>query len=513
MKSKAILSSLLALSLAVSSYGVVMADTDSGELTSSQDNAVFSWNYNDNGILYLKKTNHTYPNPSKDWKSTLWNDITTMYISGGDTTSQPAYTYSDFSTGMYSLETINVSGNCKKLNINNYAPNIKKISLSNNAEKNVTIDMTDRKVNTFPTVSLYNVSASYVYINAGNYQGPNSVTIPACYGNSDKITYDFSHSSVGRVTFEEGTKVIPEDAFYDNASLYDVNIPDGVTAIEYNAFRDCVALKSISIPASVQYIGMNAFKNSALKTINFAGTRSQWYGLVSELASDGEVIGETLHLDKVTVHCSDGDVMIHHDAEGEANRYEYYQTYLGWEQNSDGKWSYRLSSGNLCTTFVSENGNFYFFDDEGIMKTGWIHITGSLWYYANPSGDVVKSGWKQIGGKWYYFENYLMQDGWKEIDGKWYYLEKGNGAMVTGWKQIDGVWYFLKSNGEMAQNEWCQGYWLNANGSWTYPYKATWRQSGSKWWYGDDHGWYAKNETLKIDGKLYKFDASGWWIG
>ena len=70
--------------------------------------------------------------------------------------------------------------------------------------------MTDREVNTFPTVSLYNVSAKYIYIDLGHYNGPVSVTVPACYGNSDKITYDFSHSRVGRVTFEEGTKVIYE---------------------------------------------------------------------------------------------------------------------------------------------------------------------------------------------------------------------------------------------------------------------------------------------------------------
>ena len=511
MKSKAILSSLLALSLAVSSYGVVMADTDSGELTSSKDNAVFSWNYNDNGVLYLKKTNHSYPDPLKDWKSTLWNDITTMYISGGDTTSQPAYTYSDFSTGMYKLESINVSGNCKKLGLNNYAPNIKKISLSNNAENYVTIDMTERQVNTFPTVSLYNVSASYVYINASGYHGPNSVTVPACYGNSDKITYDFAHSRVGRVTFEEGTKVIPEDAFYDNAILNSVTIPDGVTAIEYNAFRACVALKSISIPASVKSIGMNAFKGSSVKTINYAGTRAQWFGLVKEYETKNELVGETLHLVNVTVHCSDGYVFIHHNDNDDPNHYEYYQTYYGWEK-VDGKWYYHLSDGSLATTFVVENGKYYLFDSEGAMQTGWVNTNG-IWYYANPSGDLVKSGWKQIGGKWYYFKDYNMVTGWVQDGGKWYYLDPSSGAMVTGWKQIKGVYYYLKSNGEMAQNEWCEGYWLNSDGSWTYPYKATWRQSGSKWWFGDDHGWYAKNETIKIDGKLYKFDASGWWVG
>ena len=290
-----------------------------------------------------------------------------------------------------------------------------------------------------------------------------------------------------------------------------VNIPDGVTSIEYNAFKNCPELRSISIPASVKSIGMNAFKGTNVKTINFAGTRAQWFGLVKEYATENELVGETLHLINATVHCSDGDVLIHHNDNDDPNYYEYYQTYYGWEK-VDGNWYYHLSDGSLATTLVIENGKYYLFDSEGVMKTGWINSSG-IWYYANPSGELVKSGWKQIGGKWYYFDNHMMATGWVKVSGKWYYLDPSSGAMVTGWKQINGVYYFFKSNGEMAQNEWCEGYWLNANGSWTYPYKATWRQSGSKWWFGDDHGWYAKNETLKIDGKLYKFDASGWWVG
>jgi len=62
----------------------------------------------------------------------------------------------------------------------------------------------------------------------------------------------------------------------------------------------------------------------------------------------------------------------------------------------------------------------------------------------------------------------------------------------------------------MAANEYIGGYWLNGNGSWTYPHKATWRKSGDRWWYGDASGWYAANATYKIDGVDYSFDAEGW---
>ncbi len=102
----------------------------------------------------------------------------------------------------------------------------------------------------------------------------------------------------------------------------------------------------------------------------------------------------------------------------------------------------------------------------------------------------MKTGWQQIGGVWYYFES--------------------SGAMFTGWKQSGSDWYFLKSDGSMAVNEYCQGYWLGSNGKWTYQYKATWRKDSKGWWYGDSTGWYAKNESFKIDGKVYYFDANGY---
>ena len=143
MKSKTIVSSLLALSLALSSYGVVMADTDSGDFAS--DSSVFSWVYNGEGILSISPTTKSYPNPSKDWTSTYYNDVREMNITAVGSASQTPFSYSHFSTGMFKLETINVSGNCKKLSLKNYAPNIKKINLRNNKEKYVTIDMSYRE--------------------------------------------------------------------------------------------------------------------------------------------------------------------------------------------------------------------------------------------------------------------------------------------------------------------------------------------------------------------------------
>ncbi|MBE5981193.1 MAG: hypothetical protein E7249_19020 [Paenibacillaceae bacterium] len=50
--------------------------------------------------------------------------------------------------------------------------------------------------------------------------------------------------------------------------------------------------------------------------------------------------------------------------------------------------------------------DWYFFDDNGYMVTGWFEYKGSV-YYLNPVSDGKKgsmyTGWNMIDGKWYYF--------------------------------------------------------------------------------------------------------------
>ena len=219
----------------------------------------------------------------------------------------------------------------------------------------------------------------------------------------------------------------------------------------------------------------------------------------------------------------------------------------GWIMIND-EWYFVEDSGETATGWKSTGGKWYYFDANGIMQTGWLELDGA-WYYLEGSGAMAKSwkqiggvwyyfgsngkmltNWQQIGGKWYYFKNNgAMVTGWQQISGKWYCFESSgamitgwlsvdgvwyyfdaSGAMVTGWKEIGGVYYFFKTNGTMAANEYCGGYRLDADGKWTYTYKASWKKDSKGWWYGDSNGWYAKNETWKIDGKDYNFDKSGY---
>ena len=80
------------------------------------------------------------------------------------------------------------------------------------------------------------------------------------------------------------------------------------------------------------------------------------------------------------------------------------------------------------------------------------------WWYRNPDRSYPKSSWLSLeyNGKkdWYYFnsEGY-MQTGWQLINGKWYYLyEKTEGG---------------RTKGSLAVSTVIGGYTVNSNGEWT----------------------------------------------
>lgn len=96
---------------------------------------------------------------------------------------------------------------------------------------------------------------------------------------------------------------------------------------------------------------------------------------------------------------------------------------------------------------------------------GWASNNG-LWYYFNEDGSK-QIGWKQIDGSWYYMDSTgIMKTGWQSINNEWYYLES-NGKMKTGWlMNTDGKWYYLYTSGIMAKNTTINGYKINSNGVW-----------------------------------------------
>ena len=172
---------------------------------------------------------------------------------------------------------------------------------------------------------------------------------------------------------------------------------------------------------------------------------------------------------------------------------------------SNGRWWYKHANGSYTTkAWEKIDGVWYYFDDEGWMKTGW--VKDGKWYYLSESGAML-TGWVKDNGAWYYLnQSGAMQTGWVKDNGTWYYLD-GSGAMQTGWVK-DGSWYYLDGSGAMQTG------WVKDNDNWYYlqdsgAMKTGWMKVSDKWYYAYNSGALAINTTTP-DG--YYVDYNGEWV-
>lgn len=96
----------------------------------------------------------------------------------------------------------------------------------------------------------------------------------------------------------------------------------------------------------------------------------------------------------------------------------------GWSKEGD-SWYYYVN-GNKSTGWVKSNGNSYYLDSNGKMKSNsWYKDNNNHFFYFNDNG--------------------IMQKGWTKIEGNWYYFGPLNGALYTN-MLIDGK-YLVDSFG------------------------------------------------------------------
>ena len=124
---------------------------------------------------------------------------------------------------------------------------------------------------------------------------------------------------------------------------------------------------------------------------------------------------------------------------------------------------------------------------------------------------IGKNEW--IDGQWYDADGstaYPAKGQWKSNSTGWWYEDEAGWYPVNQWQKIDGVWYFFRPDGYMASNEYYNGYWLNADGSWDDQYYLEWKQNSVGWWVEDKTGWWPASQWLWIDGSCYYFAADGY---
>ncbi len=142
--------------------------------------------------------------------------------------------------------------------------------------------------------------------------------------------------------------------------------------------------------------------------------------------------------------------------------------YLGlsqgqWKTDSKGN-KYYYENGKKVTGEKYISGYWYYFDQNGVMKTGWHSFSNKKVYY-DSNGRMVK-GEKYISGKWYLFDNWTggMVTGWYDFSNKRVYYDS-NGAMIKGEKTINGKsYYFNKTTGAMVKNDFVGNKYYGSDG-------------------------------------------------
>jgi hypothetical protein len=198
----------------------------------------------------------------------------------------------------------------------------------------------------------------------------------------------------------------------------------------------------------------------------------------------------------------------------------------------DGKWYYFDEDGEIEKNAYRDG---YALNKSGVRTgkkvPGWKKDSKG-WYYDLGSGKYLKNTWKMIDGDWYFFAAngymasyewrkgyWLNKDGTQTYDGvaswyqdklDWAYGDSNGWVASNQWEKIDGKWYYFNEAGFLATEQFIDGWWVGKNGAQTYKFKATWRKDANGWWFGDKSGWYAKGETLVIDGVEYTFGADGY---
>lgn len=220
----------------------------------------------------------------------------------------------------------------------------------------------------------------------------------------------------------------------------------------------------------------------------------------------------------------------------------------GWQQETVDRqtiWHYYDNSGNMLKNSWLQSpasGLWYFFDQEGVMVTGWGE--GKAEGYWFDASGAMATGWREVPledddtygpgassgekGYFYFGTSGMVMDGWQRINGSWYFLNNGYAddfadyQMVYGEVAIDGdEYYFGESNdGSMKYGLVKVISETNANTPSStktesyYLYKdngvrvlSGWGRYNSTWYYvSDDTGEVVTDSFVALDSNDYEVE-------
>ena len=99
----------------------------------------------------------------------------------------------------------------------------------------------------------------------------------------------------------------------------------------------------------------------------------------------------------------------------------------------------------------------------------------------------------------------------KDEHGCWIFTDSLGWSPKNTWQKIDGKYYFFDTEGIMEKNAYHKGYYLTRSGAWDGKKRAVgWVEDTKGWKYALIGGGCLKNTWMRIDGKWYYFDTTGY---
>lgn len=130
-------------------------------------------------------------------------------------------------------------------------------------------------------------------------------------------------------------------------------------------------------------------------------------------------------------------------------------TITGWYKDEEtGDWYYYDKNGKLVTGWFKDGGSeWYYAGEDGKLVRGWFKDGGNDWYYADKDGKLVRGWFNDGGDDWYYSDNDgKLHTGWLisplGAKGKMFYFDL-MGVMQTGWYVDGNNRFYLGADGTM----------------------------------------------------------------
>ena len=128
----------------------------------------------------------------------------------------------------------------------------------------------------------------------------------------------------------------------------------------------------------------------------------------------------------------------------------------------------------LAPAFLGLSMSLLFSVNSHASVDGWKAENGTWKYYKDY--NALKS-WQKLGNNWYFFnEDGSLKTGWlKDGNDNWYFLDLNSGSnqgvLLSGWQWIDGYCYYFETSdsgtlGRMYADKTVDGYKLNPMGRW-----------------------------------------------